>query len=50
MGYVYTVDAKDSVQQALGILNGRIVYVGSDAGIDAYIGSIPTWLTCRVAC
>jgi predicted amidohydrolase YtcJ len=37
-GYVYTVDAKDSVQQALAILNGRIVYVGRNAGIDAYIG------------
>jgi predicted amidohydrolase YtcJ len=37
-GYVYTVDAKDSVQQALAILNGRIVYVGSNAGVDAYIG------------
>ncbi len=37
-GFVYTVDAKDSVQQALAVLNGRIVYVGSDAGIDAYIG------------
>jgi predicted amidohydrolase YtcJ len=38
-GYVYTVDAKDSVQQALAILDGRIVYVGNDAGIEAYIGS-----------
>jgi predicted amidohydrolase YtcJ len=37
-GYVYTVDAKDSVQQALAIINGRIAYVGTDAGIDAYIG------------
>jgi predicted amidohydrolase YtcJ len=37
-GFIYTVDAKDSVQQALAVLNGRIVYVGSDAGIDAYIG------------
>ena len=36
-GHVYTVDAKDSVQQALAVLNGRIVYVGSDLGIDAYI-------------
>ena len=36
-GHVYTVDANDSVQQALAVLNGRIVYVGSDAGIDAYI-------------
>jgi hypothetical protein len=37
-GYVYTVDATDSVQQALAIRKGRIVYVGDDAGIDAYIG------------
>jgi predicted amidohydrolase YtcJ len=37
-GYVYTVDAKDSVQQALAIRQGRIVYVGSDAGIEGYIG------------
>ena len=37
-GYVYTVDAKNSVQRALAVLNGRIVYVGSDAGINAYIG------------
>jgi predicted amidohydrolase YtcJ len=38
-GYVYTVDAKDSVQQALAIRHGRIVYVGNDAGISAYIGA-----------
>ncbi len=37
-GYVYTVDARDSVQQALAIRDGRIVYIGDDAGIDAYIG------------
>jgi predicted amidohydrolase YtcJ len=37
-GYVYTVDVKDSVQQALAVLNGRIVYVGDDAGIGTYIG------------
>jgi hypothetical protein len=37
-GAVYTVDAQDSVQQALAILDGRIVYVGNEAGIDAYIG------------
>ena len=37
-GYVYTVDARDSVQQALAVLDGRIVYVGNEAGIDAYIG------------
>jgi predicted amidohydrolase YtcJ len=37
-GHVYTVDTKDSVQQALAIRHGRIVYVGNDAGIGAYIG------------
>lgn len=37
-GLVYTVDAHDSVQQALAIRAGRIVYVGSDAGLAAYIG------------
>jgi predicted amidohydrolase YtcJ len=37
-GYVYTVDAQDSVQQALAVLNGRIVYVGNEAGVDTYIG------------
>jgi predicted amidohydrolase YtcJ len=37
-GRVYTVDAKDSVQQALAIRAGRIVYVGSDAGLSAYVG------------
>ena len=30
--YVYTVDARDSVHQALAVRAGRIVYVGSDAG------------------
>lgn len=38
-GLVYTVDAQDSVQQALAIRAGRIVYVGTDAGVAAYIGS-----------
>ena len=37
-GYVYTVDVHDSVQQALAIRAGRIVYVGSDAGLAAFIG------------
>ncbi|MGB6309150.1 MAG: amidohydrolase, partial [Steroidobacteraceae bacterium] len=37
-GYVYTVDARDSVQQALAIRAGRIVYVGSDAGLAAFVG------------
>ena len=30
-GYVYTVDAKDSVQEALAVRAGRIVYVGDNA-------------------
>jgi predicted amidohydrolase YtcJ len=37
-GAVYTVDARDSRQQSLAIGNGRIVYVGADAGIGAFIG------------
>ena len=37
-GLVYTVDAHDSTQQALAIRAGRIVYVGSDAGLAAFIG------------
>jgi predicted amidohydrolase YtcJ len=37
-GYVYTVDAKDSVQQALAVRAGRIVYVGDDAGAVALTG------------
>src|SRR5450631_2263723 len=37
-GYVYTVDAHDSVQQALAIRGGRIAYVGSDAGLAKFIG------------
>ncbi|WP_223461650.1 MULTISPECIES: amidohydrolase [unclassified Pseudomonas] len=37
-GYVYTVDGQDSVQQAIAISGGKIVYIGSDAGVDAYIG------------
>jgi predicted amidohydrolase YtcJ len=37
-GYVYTVDPKNSVKQALAVLNGRIVSVGNNTDIDAYIG------------
>jgi predicted amidohydrolase YtcJ len=36
--YVYTVDAHDSVQQALAIRAGRIVYVGGDTGAAVFIG------------
>ncbi|MBV6824913.1 amidohydrolase [Pseudomonas sp. PD9R] len=37
-GYVYTVDGKDSVQQAVAVTGGKIVYVGSDEGVASYIG------------
>jgi predicted amidohydrolase YtcJ len=37
-GVVYTVDAHDSIQQALAIRAGRIVYVGSDSGVAGFIG------------
>jgi predicted amidohydrolase YtcJ len=37
-GSVYTVDERDSVQQALAVRAGRIVYVGADAGSVAFIG------------
>jgi len=37
-GYVYTVDAQDSVQQALAVRDGRIVYVGDNDGAQAHTG------------
>ncbi|MQA23008.1 amidohydrolase [Rugamonas rivuli] len=37
-GYIYTVDAKDSVQQALAVRAGRIVYVGDNAGTKPLTG------------
>lgn len=37
-GVLYTVDAQDSVQQALAIRAGRIAYVGTDAGAAGFIG------------
>lgn len=37
-GYVYTVDAQDSVQTAVAIRDGRIVYVGNDAGLAPFTG------------
>ena len=38
-GYIYTVDAKDSVQKALAVRDGRIVYAGDEAGADAFVGA-----------
>jgi len=37
-GYVYTVDAADSVAPALAVKDGRIVYVGGEGGVKALIG------------
>jgi len=37
-GYVYTVDAKDSVQNAVAIRAGKIVYVGGNDGLSGFIG------------
>jgi predicted amidohydrolase YtcJ len=37
-GYVYTVDAHDSVRQALAVRAGRIVYVGDNAGAMTLTG------------
>ena len=37
-GFVYTVDSHNSVQQAIAVQAGRIVYVGTDAGVSSYIG------------
>jgi predicted amidohydrolase YtcJ len=37
-GYIYTVDASDSVQQALAVRGGRIVYVGDNDGVKAFTG------------
>ncbi|MFE0152328.1 amidohydrolase [Nonomuraea sp. NPDC059007] len=38
-GFVYTVDARDSVAQAVAIDNGKIIYVGGDAGARRHIGT-----------
>ena len=37
-GYVYTVDAKNHVRQAVAIRDGRIVYVGGERGVARYLG------------
>ncbi|MFC0133412.1 hydrolase [Massilia eurypsychrophila] len=37
-GYIYTVDHRDSVQQALAVRDGRIIYVGNNAGAARFIG------------
>jgi predicted amidohydrolase YtcJ len=37
-GVVHTLDAADSIAQAIAVSGGRIVYVGSDAGVEPLIG------------
>src|SRR3954454_19472966 len=37
-GYVYTVDAHDSVKQAVAVRDGKIVFVGSDRAVRGFIG------------
>jgi len=37
-GYVYTVDAKDSIAEAVAVARGQIIYVGDDGHVQAYIG------------
>jgi predicted amidohydrolase YtcJ len=37
-GYVYTGDAKESVQAALAVRAGKIVYVGGNDGLSGFIG------------
>ncbi|MBE3013208.1 amidohydrolase [Microbispora sp. NEAU-D428] len=37
-GFIYTVDARDSVAQAMAIDEGKIIYVGDDAGVRRFIG------------
>lgn len=37
-GYIYTVDQKNSVKQAVAIRNGKITYVGSNNGVRKFIG------------
>ena len=38
-GFVYTVDAHDSVRQAIAVRRGKIVYVGSNRGVRRFIGA-----------
>ena len=38
-GQVVTMDTQDSTQEAVAVRDGKIVYVGSDAGAEAWIGA-----------
>lgn len=41
-GSIYTVDANRSWAEAVAVTDGRILYVGTDAGVAAHIGSNTT--------
>jgi predicted amidohydrolase YtcJ len=38
-GRIYTANARDEIVESLAIRAGRIVYVGSDAGVARYVGA-----------
>src|SRR3712207_2818827 len=38
-GFVYTVDARNPTAAAVAIRDGRIVFVGSNRGVRAYVGA-----------
>jgi predicted amidohydrolase YtcJ len=37
-GHVYTADPADSIQQAVAIAAGRLIYIGADAGVSGFVG------------
>ena len=37
-GYVYTVNPGQRIAQAVAVRHGKIVYVGSDRGVNAFVG------------
>jgi predicted amidohydrolase YtcJ len=41
-GTIYTIDSKDTVAQAIALKDGKILYVGSAAGAEAYKGTATT--------
>jgi predicted amidohydrolase YtcJ len=46
-GYIYTVDNRDSVHQALAVRDGRIVYVGDNAVAAKFVGRGTTAIDLR---
>ena len=37
-GFIYTVDGQRTIAEALAVRDGRIVYVGSNGGVEPYVG------------